>query len=472
MQQKTMRKLQQHSYITALFVFFVAAVLCRPLLPIDETRYMTVAWEMFHTNNHFLLSLNYAPYHHKPPMLFWLINACWQIFGVSRWSALIPIFLASVATLVLSGKLAGKLYPDDSRIKTDVPWVLLGSAPFLIYGTIVMFDLLLAAVNLCFFLVALDFCEKPERKKTIFLGLLLGCGVLVKGPVVYLYTLLPLLFYPYWRNKSHTATPRQLYQTIAIALAASVIPVAFWLIPALLQADNNFAYWLVWEQTAGRVKGDFSASHARPFYFYLLLLPIMVLPWAFFPSFWKHLHRFKSGECAEKFLLCATLPVIFAFSVIAGKQPHYLLPILPFFAFAIGKILSESQSLDRIKATAVGFMSLFMLVQAVGAYTFLKDYDLAPIADFYNENSDRDFAFVRKYQGEIGFLARIEKPIESLEQKELRQWFQAHPEGLAIVRHSTEETFPGLEPVFSMPYRARKLTIYKRKSGDPAHEES
>ena len=59
------------------------ALLSRPLLPIDETRYLTVAWESHQEGNHLVSHLNGETYAHKPPLLFWLINAVWKITGVS-----------------------------------------------------------------------------------------------------------------------------------------------------------------------------------------------------------------------------------------------------------------------------------------------------------------------------------------------------------------------------------------------------
>ncbi len=80
----------------AIVILYLAAVLFRPLLPIDETRYMTVAWEMrLHEGWLSPLTLNFEPYHHKPPLLFWLINVFWSFFGVSRWAGLIPIVIAT-----------------------------------------------------------------------------------------------------------------------------------------------------------------------------------------------------------------------------------------------------------------------------------------------------------------------------------------------------------------------------------------
>ena len=67
----------------ALFALVAAVlvlqVLLRPALPVDETRALSVAWEMHLSGNPFLLTENFAPYSHKPPLLYWLINLVWLI---------------------------------------------------------------------------------------------------------------------------------------------------------------------------------------------------------------------------------------------------------------------------------------------------------------------------------------------------------------------------------------------------------
>ena len=60
---------------TGLWVLVMAAAIStRPPLPVDETRYLAVAWEMWQGGNYLVPHLNFEPYSHKPPLLFWLIN--------------------------------------------------------------------------------------------------------------------------------------------------------------------------------------------------------------------------------------------------------------------------------------------------------------------------------------------------------------------------------------------------------------
>ena len=90
-------------------------VLTRPPLPIDETRYLAVAWEMHLSGNWIVPHLNGEIYAHKPPLLFWLINLVWAVTGVSETAARLvgPAFgVATIgATALLARRLARPIRP-------------------------------------------------------------------------------------------------------------------------------------------------------------------------------------------------------------------------------------------------------------------------------------------------------------------------------------------------------------------------
>lgn len=62
-------------------------LLTRPILPIDETRYIAVAWEMWVRGDYLVPDLNNIAYSHKPPLLFWLMQLSWFLFGGQRMDA-------------------------------------------------------------------------------------------------------------------------------------------------------------------------------------------------------------------------------------------------------------------------------------------------------------------------------------------------------------------------------------------------
>src|SRR6185312_7268426 len=83
-----------------------------PALPIDETRYLAVAWEMRLHGDFLVPHLNGAPYSDKPPLLFWLINLGWLVAGMSAWAVRLGVLAASITSLLLFERLARRLGRD------------------------------------------------------------------------------------------------------------------------------------------------------------------------------------------------------------------------------------------------------------------------------------------------------------------------------------------------------------------------
>lgn len=70
--------------LSILVLLTVVAIVSRPLTPIDETRYISVAWEMWLRGDLLVPFKNGAPYSHKPPLMMWLYQAGWAVFGANE----------------------------------------------------------------------------------------------------------------------------------------------------------------------------------------------------------------------------------------------------------------------------------------------------------------------------------------------------------------------------------------------------
>ncbi|MES2143377.1 MAG: glycosyltransferase family 39 protein, partial [Pseudomonadota bacterium] len=98
----------------ALFgVTVLVLVLLRPLLPVDETRYLTVAWEMWQGGSKLVPHLNGDLYTQKPPLLFWLMNLVWSVTGVTEVGARLVAPAFGLASVGLTAVLARRLWPDS-----------------------------------------------------------------------------------------------------------------------------------------------------------------------------------------------------------------------------------------------------------------------------------------------------------------------------------------------------------------------
>ncbi|MGE4314206.1 MAG: ArnT family glycosyltransferase [Pseudobdellovibrionaceae bacterium] len=447
-----------------LVVFFIFVALFRPLLPVDETRYLSVAWEMFSHKSYFLLTNNGEPYHHKPPLLFWLINGAWHIFGVSRAAALVPIFLISAAWLLVMRTLFQTLRPDQTSRTGTLMWFLLGAFPFLIYATMTMFDMMLSVCVGATLIFLYRFARGGLWRDALIGGLAMGVGVLAKGPAILIFLAGPVLAYGWWaKGAEGFVSGKRLAAGFGVMFVMALIPVAFWLIPLFMQADSGFLLNLIWKQSAGRVSGHMSGSHARPFYFYLMLLPVLFLPWLAFPSVFKGMKsvwgQVKGGATVPRFLVSVIVPAFILFSLISGKQPHYLLPLvgpLLLLVFMVAPALSDKV----VRVTSVTLLSLLCLAHLVGSYTFLKLYDVDGLIAKIKETPHAALGWSRNYQNELGFLARLDMPVTNLENKEARKWLEDHPGSLLVYRRSLKRTdLAGIDCFYNQAYRHKVLGL-------------
>ena len=430
--------------VLAAFIFVSAGL--RPVLPPDETRYLTVAWEMLVSRDFVVPTLNFAPYHQKPPLLFWLIDIAWALFGVSRISALAVVFAISALSISLTRRLARELVLDDERTVERVGWAMLGNAVFVIYSGLILFDLLLTCCVLGALIGLLSFARQGAggRSTTSLLiaGLCIGLGILAKGPVVLIFIIWPVATYPLWRMERHVASAARMWGGFGLSILIALLPVTAWIVPALVETHGEFARSLIWNQSVGRISGHLANSHDRPIWFYLPLLPIFAMPWVFSPYVWAA-HR----ECLAaplrsmrrswreiwwfRFLVLWTLPVVATFSLIGGKQPHYLVPLLPAAAI-VAAMMMRTLRLSLIRLGAAIVLGLALVAQGAAALTVFENYDTAPIAELI-AGHDGPVAFLGDYQGDFGFLARLKAPVTVLATRDqATEWLTAHPTGLLV----------------------------------------
>jgi 4-amino-4-deoxy-L-arabinose transferase-like glycosyltransferase len=134
-------------WLAAWLLLIGLALWARPLTPVDETRYLAVAWEMWLGGDFLVPHLNGEPYSHKPPLLFWLINLGWLLTGVSEWWARLVAPLCGLGALFVARALTARLWPERPEIAALVPWLLLGSLFWAAFASVTMFDMLLTLIS-------------------------------------------------------------------------------------------------------------------------------------------------------------------------------------------------------------------------------------------------------------------------------------------------------------------------------------
>lgn len=357
-------------WLAAWLAFVAVAVSTRSLWPIDETRYAAVAWEMWQNGQWLVPHLNGAPYPHKPPMLFWLMQLGWALFGVNDlWPRLIAP-LAGVASALLTRRLARRLWPAETRIADLTPWLLLFGLYWAGFHSMLMFDALMALWTILALTGLWQAVNRPRLGFAV-VGIALGLGLLTKGPIILLFVLPPALLAPLW----HPAWPgwriwgAALVRCLGIMAAMALV----WATPAVLFGGKGYAADLLWRQSAGRALESF--AHRRPWWWYVPVLPLMWLPWSLFPALYRAggaALRRAAMDRGVRFCLTAAMPGFILCSLVSGKQPHYLLPLFPALTLLLARGLTESQERFSLRPMAAVLAFLAGLLAVAPLWSRLR----------------------------------------------------------------------------------------------------
>lgn len=479
-----------------MLLMSISTVLLRPAAPIDETRYLTVAWEM-HESGDFLVShLNGETYAHKPPLLFWLINIVWSVFGTEEAAARLVAPAFSVVSLWLTILIARRIWPDDSGVAVVAPLIQCSLMLWMVYAPTTMFDSLLTVFAQTGLLGILQLDRGRIRSGTALMGLGLGLGILSKGPVIFVHVLPAAALGFLW---SAEARQRKLYwygATLA-GVIAGVIIAAAWALPSAMSGGEAYADELLWGQTAGRMVDAF--AHRKAWWWYAPAIVPCALPWLLFRPLWMGLRRVERTS-ATMFCSVWCFSTLGILTLISAKQPHYLLPSAPGAALLIACVATRipvtsrsdlgliawgtifcgvippllnhlpgmewtnlSQAIPDLAAVPLTLCGLVLLISAEQptetavrristcaaiffscliaalSFNFWHEFDLMPVAKYVRTLMDDDIpvAWYGSYHGRLQYLGRLSEPVAELHSpEEVGTWLASHPNGRVLFRQS------------------------------------
>ncbi|MDD1622898.1 MAG: glycosyltransferase family 39 protein [Methylococcaceae bacterium] len=510
--------------IFPLWLLLTATLFFRSPIPIDETRYLSVAWEMWLRGDFLVPYLNGNTYSHKPPLLFWLMQAGWAIFGVNEWWPRLVGPLCALVNLLLVRKLAVKLWPEQTAVALMAPWILIATLLWTLFATSTMFDILQTCCVLLGMLGLLEASQGATLKGWFYAAVALGLGVLAKGPVIFLHLLPTAALVFVWARQDKVAGYRWFGCLLLAILMGAAIALA-WAIPAAMAGGDEYADAILWHQTADRTVG--THIHARSVFWYLPFLPMFLFPWLIWPRFWSNLRGspFFTDD-GLRFCLVWLASTFIVFSLLPSKQIHYLIPMLPAFALLVARILTRAEKpqrlvLELLLPAAFGMLGMFLLLLpqvpslaklnwvrnvemgwglsvlavgmalAVSAVYFKKlsvgtvstalvvsifagfvfffqynglAYNLGPAAARVKAFNERGTpcAFVGNYQGQLNFLGRLTQPLPVLAGDQVAVWAEQHADGFLI----TLEREKPEEAAYLQPHREYWLVF--RSAGQAA----
>jgi 4-amino-4-deoxy-L-arabinose transferase-like glycosyltransferase len=317
--------------IAALGIFIIAALIFFFHLGTygfwepDEARYGEIAREMMALHDYIVPHLNYVAYVEKPPLLYWLTTLSYRVFGINEFAArMIPALsalLGVVATFFFAARTMG-------RRRAIMAAAILATAPlYAVMAQTLTTDMLLSSlITIAIFALLLHFQEGGIWCWIAYVAM--GLATLTKGPIGIILPALTMLIFLCWER----ALDRALRRFHAIAGGTVVLAiVAPWFVAISLREPGFLDFYFVGEHLRRFFEPSF--SHGEPFYFYVPVLLLGLLPWSLLVPFltWRRMRK----NPARRYCVIGAIAIIATFSTASGKLIPYVLPAFPLLAILL-----------------------------------------------------------------------------------------------------------------------------------------
>lgn len=473
---KDLPKFYQHVLFLVITIFCarLLAMWWIPLNDSTEARYAEIARLML--SNHDWVRLMHYPGQYfwaKPPLSTWLSAASMQFLGVSAFAARLPAWILSILCLGLIGRMAYQ----NAGIKAGILAVgILGTTIYFILdaGTVMTDPALLTCVTL----VMVGFWLGLQTQSRFwayspFIGW--GLGLLAKGLVMGVFSVLPLIVWLTWTKKWRQAWlvlpwVRGTLLTLVLALP--------WYLLAEKRMPGFLSYFVIGEHFMRFLKpgwtGDlYGFAHQAPLgmiwgYFFL-----GTMPW----SFWvlTHLKTVKLvlKQDEMRYLVCFIMLPLAFFTFARNIIYPYVFPTLPGFALVVTYLILQVEQQQRIVEKSfywlAFFLTMLILLASWGFNHFPKTFSKSTnemVAVWKNSRTDASehliyALYLPEYSSMFYSQGRVRATRDSLT---LCRWLKQGPQYLVLdsAEPSAFQTAVEAEfkPIYAITHRQRVDSLY------------
>lgn len=360
--EKTINFIKKHS---DLFIFLGLLLICYfvfffnignyALMDVDETRYVSMARDMFHSKDFLTLYLNGEYFFEKPPLYFWGECLSFAIFGkINEFTARFPVALyGTLSTLIVyftGKKIVSRRFGFISAVilATTLEFVMLAKFAILdiVVTTCVGFSVMFGFLT--------QFVQDKNKKYFWWLFYIFsGLAVMAKGIPGFVVPF-AVMFFVTIANKTFKQVFRPQYILPGFLLFFLIV-VPWHLIMFKIHDPLFFREYII-KHHLERFLNSNEINREQPFYFYFITVLWGLIPWVFSAiavgiTKLKSFKKFAVENLSDrhKFLLfnvIAFAVTMLFFSSSSTKLITYILPVYFFTAFIMGA-LWESYIFDE-----------------------------------------------------------------------------------------------------------------------------
>ena len=334
--------------LLAALIVALPGIAALPVTDRDEARFTQATKQMLETGDLIDIRFQDRPRWKKPVGIHWLQAASASLFGgveADIWAYRLPSALAAVlSALAMLWAARAFVGPKASFVAA---LILATSILFAVEANIAKTDAALMLTGVAT-LGALGRLLLPDRNggwgAALTLWLALSAAILLKGPIVPLIALLAGLGFRALtqRRRSYGALRAAWGLPLMFALVAP------WLIAIWAISDGAFFSESLGGDLFGKMR-EGKERHWGPPGLYALLIWVTFWPWAaFLPSALPWIWRQR--KTAWMAMLAAWIaPFWIVLEAVPTKLPHYVLPLYPAVAIALGAWLIEAPEGGRAR---------------------------------------------------------------------------------------------------------------------------
>lgn len=335
--------------IVCYFIFFFN-IGNYPLMDVDETRYVSMARDMFHCKDFLTLYLNGEFFFEKPPLYFWGECLSFAIFGkVTEFTARFPVALyGTLSTLLLyftGKKIVSRRFGVISALilATTLEFVILAKFAILdiVVTTCVGFSVMFGFLT--------QFVQDKNKKYMWWLFYIFsGLAVMAKGIPGFVVPF-AVMFFVTIANKTFKQVFKPQY--ILPGFLLFFLIVLPWHLIMFKIHDPLFFHEYIIKHHIERFLNSNEINREQPFYFYILTVLWGLVPWIFSAiavgiTKLKSIKKFNVTELSnpQKYLLfnaIAFVVTMLFFSSSSTKLITYILPVYFFTASILGFVWED-----------------------------------------------------------------------------------------------------------------------------------
>jgi hypothetical protein len=321
----------------ALLLVLVLGLGRAPLFDVDEGAFSEATREMLVSGDWGHTTLHGADRFDKPIGVYWLQAISASVFGLNEFAVRLP---SALATWLAALALWGFVSPRWGRRHGALSAVIHVTG----FGTWAMAHAATAdaLLGLCLMLSAVDlwrYLESAHPRALRRLGIWVGLGLLVKGPVALLIPTVSLVLLcmsdRQWKSLGCALSDARAWLGMLL-VAVPWYAYAFW------RHGQAFLDGFILRHNIERFTAPME-GHSGGWFYFLLVAPLLWLPWSPLLLSWRGRVGELWSDAAIRRALVWVLVVLVFFSVSGTKLPHYGLYAAP------GMVILLVGALDRAR---------------------------------------------------------------------------------------------------------------------------